>query len=73
MGTTFPPVCTNFVMGYLEENSYRRVEKKNGSDFKKHINGYFDACFPIWTKAAVILEEFIFLLNTLQPTLKFSK
>ena len=76
MGTKVAPSYANLVMGYLEEKLHREVYDHFGEAFQIYIKNqwkrYLDDCLIFWTKSHEELETFHNILNSLNPSIKFT-
>lgn len=77
MGSKVAPCYANLVMAYLEKIMYEQVENQYGTDFKHYIlrtwKRFLDDCFVFWTKSVEELESFHNLLNSIHPSIQFTK
>lgn len=76
MGTKMAPTYATLVMGYLEEQLYRKYEEINGSEKKEELiklfKRFLDDCFLPWHDTEEKLQEFHSLLNSLHDKIQFT-
>lgn len=77
MGTKVAPTYANLVMAFLENILYQKVRERYDEEFRNYIykqwKRYLDDCFIFWNKSFEELETFHEILNTLHPSIKFTK
>ena len=76
MGSKFAPIYATLVLAYPEEKMYDQSEKEFDSDFRKYIETnlkrFLDDCIFIFTRTEEQQMKFLYLFNSLHPSIKFS-